>query len=537
MLSSIQGNADVGSTPSVSVSGDNTSVLSQSQGGPPSHAISRSLENHTLLQPAVNAQMHGNQFQYSGPWFSAVPSHTPLFTSSGNIVPPNPPVLARTPHFPSHTMSPSNIVAAFGAQPAPVAGFHPINSNQQVSMQAPPQTQILQHSQLIQASPFGHVGPPRNYSVNHAQNLPAPANTSHSFPINLSQPRPMGQLQTSASSMPQPMSGISPAQTANQPLTPHSMSSGLSGGPATVKMSVGLNHMGSMAPPTRPISLGPQPDGAFKPLQSNVSMMPRPATISPHHVGMPPGPPSSFGPMHPPIQAPAHSSGNHLSGPTPFPSPGISPSRPLPQQSGVPNSASAVSPHHTQVKPPVLMPSNSGNFTFHSQQPNPDYYQVASRPKFQATTQGGTQEPPGGPRPTPYRFAVPDQSLQSFPRTQAHNRLDQTQAHVSGVRVPFGGRSGSVSIPPRHPAFQYAGQPAPRSPAPPQIGTNNFVSSPQMPNFPGPGFQRGMPNRTRPDIPMPLNQKFGNNPSGKPAHPVDQIYDPFSPTSVAPPQQ
>jgi splicing factor 1 len=190
------------------------------------------------------------------------------------------------------------------------------------------------------------------------------------------------------------------------------------------------------------------------------------------------------------------------------------------------------------------MPSNSGNFTFQGQRPNADYYQVIPRPNNQATTQGGSQEPPSGIRPPPFGFSVPDQHLQSFQRTQVSNQVDPTQAYLSAA--PFGGRPGSVSIPPRHPAFPYAGQPSPRSQVP-QMGMRNFIPSPQMPNLPSPGAQRGMHNRqsypaqgTWPDIPMPLNQKFGNNPSlvsNKPPYSADQIYDPFSPTSVAPPHQ
>ncbi|GAU28656.1 hypothetical protein TSUD_159380 [Trifolium subterraneum] len=317
LISSVTGNSAADSTP-VSVSGDNTNVPNQNQDAPPSHTISLSQENQAVFQPAVNTQMRGDHFQYSGSWFSAVQSHTPLFASSGSVVPPNPPHLARNPHFLPQRMRPSSMISAFGAQPAPVAGFHPIIPNQQFSMQAPP-----------------------------------------------------------------------PAQ-----------------------------------------------------------------------------------------------------------------------------------------------------------RPSADYYQVVPRPNNQATSQGGSQEPPSGPWPPPFGFSVPDQPLQSFQRTQVSNQVDPTQAY--GSAAPFGGRPGSVSIPPRHPAFPYAGQPSPRSQVP-QMGMRNFIPSPQMPNLPSPGAQRGMHNRqsypaqgTWPDIPMPLNQKFGNNPSlasNRPAYSADQIYDPFSPTSVAPPHQ
>ncbi|CAI8585336.1 unnamed protein product [Vicia faba] len=51
--------------------------------------------------------------------------------SSCSVVPPNPPHLARTPHFPSQTMSPSKMISAFSAPPISITRFHPIIPNQQ----------------------------------------------------------------------------------------------------------------------------------------------------------------------------------------------------------------------------------------------------------------------------------------------------------------------------------------------------------------------------------------------------------------------
>lgn len=537
LITSVTGNLAAGSTTPTSVSRDSTNVLSQRQEGPPSHADSLTLENQAVLQPVAVTQMHGDNFQYSGPWFSAVPSHMPVFASSGSVAPPNPPGLARTPHFPSQT---SNMASTFGAQPVPGAGFQQIIPNQNVSVQAPPPRHILQYPHMTQARPLGNLGPPRNPSIISIQNMSTPTNASLSFPVTLSQSTAIGQHQTSVSSMHLPISGISPSPIPNQPLTYLGVSSGHNEAPVTVKMSVGPSNMGPMAPPVvppaRPVSLHQQPDVAFKPPLSNMSMMPRSATFPPHQVGISSGPPSSsLRPMPVPIAAPTHSSVNHLSGPVSFPSPGISPSLPLPQQAGIPNSASGASPYHAHVKPPVSVTSKSGNFTFRSHPPNADYSQVVSGPNNQA---GPMQEPPSGPRPPPFGFVVPDRPLQIFPRTQFPDQVDKT--------IPFGGISGSISNsipPPRHAAFPYAGQPAPRSSVP-QMGMKNFISAPQMPNLNSAGAERGMPIRqsypvhmTRPDIPMPLNHKFANNPpmtSGK--LPSDQIYDPFSPTS-APPQQ
>ncbi|KAL1320016.1 hypothetical protein HN51_064775 [Arachis hypogaea] len=522
LISSVAGNLVSGSTPSVS--GDGTNVLSQTQDGLPSGPVSMGLENQAAAQAIAGTQIHGNHLQYSSPWFSAVPSHNPVIASD-NMPPQNPSDLARTPNFQSQTMNPSNMPSAFGFQPVPFAGFHLAIPNQQSSVQGLPPRQILQHSQMT--SSLGHVGPPRNPSMISVQNCSAPTNVSMSFPVTLSQSAQVGQLQTSGSSMPQPLSGMSPLTVPNRPFIPPNNTSGQNG--VTIKMSSDLNSMGPMAPPPRPLSVHPQPDVAFRPLQSNMSMMPRPAAFPPQQSGTSPGLPSSLGAMVPPVPATTHSSANHLSRPLSFPSPGMAPSGPLPQQSGTPNSASGVSSYHTHVKPPVLMPSTSGNFTFQSQRPNADSH-VISGPNSQATVQGGI-------------FGAPDKAFQVFPRTQVPNQMDQTQAHASAV--PFGGRSGLVPIPPRQAAFPYAGQPGPRSPVP-QMGMRNLIS-PQMPNFPtaggvprSPHIQQNYPApRTWAGIPMPPNHKFGNPSiaSGKRAYPADQIYDPFSPTSIAPPRQ
>ncbi|KAK7387626.1 hypothetical protein VNO78_28551 [Psophocarpus tetragonolobus] len=529
LVTSLTGNLAAGSTPSISVSRDNIHVLSQSQEGPSSHADSLSLESQLVLEPVAVTQMQGDNFKCSSPWFSA--SHTPEFALSCSVDLPNPLDIARAAHFPSQT---SNTVSSFGAQPGNVAGFQPTIPSQHISMKAPLARQILQYSHMTQTSPLGHIGPPRNPSIVSVQNLSTPSNASLSFPVTLSQPTPIGQLQTSVSSMHLPISGISPSPIPNQPMTHLGVSFGQNEAPGTVKMSVGPNNMGPMAPPGRLVSVHQQPDVSFKPPQSNMSMMLRSASFPPHQVGISPGPPSPLRPMLVPIPAPTHSSVNNLSRPVSFPSPGISPSLPLPQQAGIPNSVSGVAPYQPRVKPPVSATSKSVNFTFQSHPPNTDYGQVVSGPNSQVA-----QEPPSGPRPPPFGFALPDQPLQMFPRTQFPGQVDQA--------IPIGGRSGSISnsIPaPRHAAFPYAGQHAPRS-AVPQMGMKNFISAPHIPNLTSTGAQRGRsirqsyPGQTaRPDIPM-LPNHFVNNPplaSGKLAYAADQIYDPFSPTS-APPQQ
>ncbi|CAI8618849.1 unnamed protein product [Vicia faba] len=56
LISSVTGSSAASSTPSVSVFGDSTNGLNQNQ-DPPSHAISLSLSNRAVFQPATITQM------------------------------------------------------------------------------------------------------------------------------------------------------------------------------------------------------------------------------------------------------------------------------------------------------------------------------------------------------------------------------------------------------------------------------------------------------------------------------------------------
>lgn len=537
----MQGNLAAASTTTVSVSGHNTNFLSQSEGHPPSHPNSMATENQAMVQTVAGVTpMLGNHFQYSGPWFPAVSSHNPIFASSSDVAPPNPSGLARPVHFPSQTMNPSNLASTFTAQPAPAAGFNSVIPNRPVvSLQSQATTEHFQQTHMTQASSLGHIGPPRNPSITSMQISLAPTNASISFPVNGGQPAPAGPLQTSVPSMPQPMSGISPSPVLDRSLTPLGVSSGLG------LVSSGLSNMGqmapSMAPPPRPVSLRLQSDVAFNPPVSNISLASHSASFPPHQAGIPPGLPSSLGPMLPPIPAATHSSVNHLSGSVSFPTPKLPTSLPLSQQSGIHNSASGVN-YHTPLKRPLLTATNSGNFTFQPQRPSAEFEAV---PRPNTATQGGMKDQFFGPRPPSFGYAVPDQPVnQIFPRTQVPNQVGQAQ--TTAYAVPFGGGPAAIPITTRHTAYPFASQHPPRSPVS-QIGVRNFFPSPQMPNFPSPSVPRAASTHIRqnhpahrwPDTSLPPNQKFGNNhtmASGKPVYPADQIYDPFSPTSVAPPQ-
>ncbi|KAF7807185.1 splicing factor-like protein 1 isoform X3 [Senna tora] len=528
LIASVTGNLAAASSTTMSVSGNNTNVLSRSEDHPPSHPIAMDMENMAMVQPVAGVtQMLGDHSQYYGPWFSAVSSHNPVYASSGNIAPTNPSGLSRPLHFPSQSMNTSNVASTFVTQPAPFTGFNSVIPNRPfVLLQTQPTRENFQHSHMTQAMPLGHTGPPRNPSIVSIQTSSAQRNASSLFPIGGSQPA-VGQLRPLMPSMPQPMSGILSAPVSDRSLIPLGVSSGLDG------VSLGLSNMGQMAPsvvpPPRPVPL--QSDVAFKLPVSNIPMASHSASFSPHQAGISPGLPSSLGSMQPPLPAANYSSVNHLSGSASLPPP------PLPTSL----SSSGVS-YQAPVKPPLLTASNSGNFTFQSQSHNADF-QVVSRPN--TASQGGTREQFSVPRPQSFGFAVPDRPVnQIFPKTLVPAHVDQTQA---AAYASFGGRPGAVATTPRHTVLPFPNQPAPMSPVP-QMGMRNFFPSPQMPSFPGPGvpragstpMQQNHPAQRWPDVHLPPNQKFGNShsvASGRQVYPADQIYDPFSPTSVAPPQQ
>ncbi|XP_028801558.1 splicing factor-like protein 1 isoform X3 [Neltuma alba] len=532
LITSVTGNLATASATAMSVSVDNTNVPGENVNHAPSHLVSVSMENQAMAvaQPVAGvAQTLGAHFQHSGPWSSAISSQNPAFAPSGNVASPNPSGLPRPLHFPSQSMNSSIVTSNFAAQHATVTGFNSVIPNRPL-VQSQPAREHLQHSHMTQTSPVGLTGPPRNPSVVSRQTSSVPTNVSASFPLNRSQPAPVGH-QTSVPLMLPPMSGILPAPVPDRSLTSVGAPSGLAG------VSPRPGNMGQVVPPHRPVSLHVQPDVAFKPPVSSTSHS---TTFPPHHAGTPVGLPSSLGPMQP--LGPTYSSIHHLSGSSLFPSPRVPTSLPLSQQSGIPSPASGVT-YHNPGNPPPLSGPNSGNFTFRPQRPNADF-QVVSRPN--TATQGGGRELSSGPRPPSFGFAVPNQPVnQIFPRTQMHNQVDQTK-NVPYVG-PFGGGPGSLPIPSRPTALPFASQPDPRSAAP-QMAMRNFFPSPQMANFPSPGppragnmqIRQNHPAQRWPEIPLPPNQRFGNNhlaTSGRPLHPSDQIYDPFSPTSVAAPQQ
>ncbi|KAK9273039.1 hypothetical protein L1049_017846 [Liquidambar formosana] len=164
-------------------------------------------------------------------------------------------------------------------------------------------------------------------------------------------------------------------------------------------------------------------------------------------------------------------------------------------------------------------------------------------------------QPPLAPQAPSFRLSVqsstPQPITQVFPRPQISNQMGQPRAPTSAA--PFAGNVTAISSLPRLPAIPNPGPVAP-STAGLQIGPRNFSPAHQMPNLAGPlpprpgnpvQYQQNYPAPpTRPENLLAPNQHFSNSRTFVPGKPGSrpsggqQVYDPFSPTSVSPaPQQ
>ncbi|KAJ4977837.1 hypothetical protein NE237_008617 [Protea cynaroides] len=217
--------------------------------------------------------------------------------------------------------------------------------------------------------------------------------------------------------------------------------------------------------------------------------------------------------------------------------------------------------------PPVTAPKpqrpSSGDFTFQPLRHQHPASQTVPRPSGQPPAQNTPAvQPPLAPQPPSFRPALhstPQPGIQSFARSQVANPIGQPHARalapsLGGV-VPFGVNPTTTSPPPRPPVFRSPHPVRTSTPVPHQMGPPSFGSaSPHMPPIPSalpprpanslPLQPNQLPQTTRPGNLLFPNQQFNNSlsfTSGKPASSPggNQIYDPFSPTSVssAPPQQ
>ncbi|PON65186.1 Polyribonucleotide nucleotidyltransferase [Parasponia andersonii] len=227
-----------------------------------------------------------------------------------------------------------------------------------------------------------------------------------------------------------------------------------------------------------------------------------------------------------PAPAPAPVSGSFVSptlGSAPNPSPGP------PMQSGISLSGSLT--NFTPVKPALLTAPSSNSFTFQPHRPQHPASQMVPRPSNQFAAQNvpPTNSILQGPasQPLPLRLPVPNLSPQpvnhGFPRPQVGNHMGQPQSHMSVA--PFARNPTGVLGPSRLSTFPDASTLAARNQIL-QVGPRNFSPAPQIPNLPGPPPPRP---GNHGNYALQTNLSFA---SGRSAPGEQQLYDPFSPTSL-----
>ncbi|XP_043692055.1 extensin isoform X2 [Telopea speciosissima] len=253
--------------------------------------------------------------------------------------------------------------------------------------------------------------------------------------------------------------------------------------------------------------------------------------------------------------------------PSPVPSTSSQP------QSGMPIVSGSL-PSFTPMKPPVTSPGSiqpvtapkpqrpsSGDFTFQplrSQHPASQTVPRSSgQPPAQSTPPVLPPLAPQSPSFRPALHSIPQPGIQNFARPQVANPIGQPHAPAltpsPGGVVPFGGNPTTTSPPPRPPVFPGPHSVRPSTPLP-QMRPQSFGSASHMPPIPSAlpprpaNAMQPQQNQLSPTIRsgnlLFPNPQFNNNlsfASGKPASGPggNQIYDPFSPTSVssAPPRQ
>lgn len=562
------------SATSTSVSGDSMDVLTQSQVAATSHIAPTTVVNQGVQQFVAGPTQtpFQGQFQFHSPWFPSGQSHSAMHASPGFVPSPNSsaPLLNNPIHLSSSPLNPSNMPSLFGPRPIPAAGLNSFLQNPHFLPRPQQPTQVLQHPYMAQPPPLGHIGPLRNPSMMALQPSSAQPNFSAPPPFTGSQPPPtrpapiMGSLMAS---LPQPMSSFPPGSIPDRPRTPAGSSSVWSGAPASASASasLGLSNMGQMAPqmvpPNRPHPQNLQPGVASAAPPSNISTA---SSVSPMIFSSRPSPTQFSGAaVNHPIGAPhfasnplpqgghqaafsvpaPKSSVNLVLGSAPIHLHGSSTQPPLPLQSGAPNSVSGSAPNFTPIKPPTVSAPSSGDFTFQPHRPQNPVSQTVPTPSRQHAIQSTSQVQPPAPQVPSFQSGMPKISQpvnQVFQRPQFSNPVGQPHAPVSAApyaQSPTGAH--------RLPAFPNASV-APRTPLP-QMAPRSFSPAPQMPSLPGsmvprPGnplqLQQNYPARTtRPEILLAPNQQFGNTFSFASSKPPSnsggqQIYDPFSPTSV-----
>ncbi|XP_022153803.1 branchpoint-bridging protein isoform X2 [Momordica charantia] len=517
LITSISGNLTTGSTFSDLVSTE-VSSSSQAEGTTISNIGQTPVPNQGVMQQVqvyAPTSVQG-QFHYPSTWFPAGPSHN-LTPAPGFISPQNPPSVRNNPiHLSTPTSNISNVPSSFARPPTQIP-FNPAFHGPPVH---PPRQQLpvqdLQQPFMTQTS---HVGQSRVHGLTIQRPPLVQSNVSNPN-FTGSGPLPSGLLPNMpGSAVP---SSIPPASLPDRPLAPIMVSTGFSGPTVGGSASVGPNNMGqtalSLAPPLGPHTALPHGVNSSGAAPANMDVY------------------SSFpsGPSNP--QATGVHTNRPIAAPVPSPQMGHRPPFSVPSAHNPAGNFIAGSASNLPTPP-----TNTSNFTFQPRGPqNPPTQTIlnlniqnpSTVPTLQHPASGAPSYHPAGPN-------FPRVGNQPFPGPQAGSQIGNNQIQEIAASHPIG-----MQASPRLPAFL---DPGPRTP----LHQRNFSPAMQMPNLPGnfphrPGnpmqLEQGFPIRaTRPEVRFAPPQFGGNLTfcSGKPppSSGGQQIYDPFSPTSVSGAQQ
>lgn len=539
----VSGNPASITVTSTATSGDNVNSNAPSQGTPGTNVPAGVASG--VAQPIVGsgpAPSPNHSQQYSGPWFPVGAPQTPVFPSSGFAAPPV--------HLPPSQFNPSSMLSIFGPRPVVTVGFSPVPQNPSLITSGPQQPQVLQR-------PYISLQPPLSASQ------PAPIQSNVTLP----------QLSTNQSAPTGPAQFGSSASISYQP--PYT---GLSKLPVSTPTSTGAGNLMSMTPATTGLQGHPSmashplavsraappnifPNTQQSALQSAGAAVNHPANApyfnsgSHFQQGLSHSPlPSAAkvpGPMQSvmPLVVMPNSSPNVVPGSTPLFSPVTSSSTLQHPQSGIPNSGPAGAVSFNAINPanmtaPRPQQPSSNDFTFQPHRPPNPALEVAHRPNtrpmllhpnqsvqpYQESQTSPVQPAMHMLRPPPANpgFSRPNVANQlTRPRAQTPVNFPSSPTAHPGLprHAPFPGSNAATLLPPRNfnldPPFANADG-IPRAGGPMQI----------QQNYP--------PSATRPPSFLAPNQHINSNISFQPAaglssraSGVQQVYDPFSPTSVS----
>ncbi|XP_071907627.1 uncharacterized protein [Coffea arabica] len=543
LVTPVSGNPASITVTSTATSGDNVNSGAPSQGTPGTNVPAGVASG--VAQPSVGSgpAPSPNHFQqYSGPWFPVGAPQTHAFPSSGFAAAPV--------HLSPSQFNPSSMLPIFGPRPVVTVGFTPVPQNPSLITSGPQQPQVLQRPYI-----------------------------SHPPPLSASQPAPIQsnvtspQLSTNQSAPTGPTQFGSSISISYQP--PYAGSSIV---PVNTPTSIGAGNMMSMTPATTGLQGHPSmashplavsraaPPNIFpitqqSALQSAGAAVNHPANVpyfnssSHFQQGLSLSPLPSAAKVPGPMQSVMpravipNSSPNVVPGSTPLLSPVTSSSTLLHPASGIPNSGPAGAVSFNAINPanmtaPRPQQPSSNDFTFQPHRPHNPALEVAHRPNTQPillhpnqSAQPYQESQISPVQPGMHMLRLPPANP-GFSRPNVGNQMMQPRAQTS---VNFPSSPTALLGPPRHAPF-------PGSNAAPLLQPRNFnldppfVNADGIPRAGGPMQiqQNYPPSATRPPSFVAPNQHINSNISFQPAaglssraSGVQQVYDPFSPTSVS----